>query len=274
MKTVAPNLTPDQFKVFITLADKKRLNPLAKQIFAVNYDGNMVIQTSIDGYLLIASRTGRYLGTCNARLRVKGKDGKGITIKHEEYDPDEYPNIISGTIGVRVKGREEPEEATALFKSYAKTFKDKTTGEMKLGKFWLQLGDVMILKCALGKALRVAFPEDLSDLYVQEEMDQATPDPPVTIRIIETPKKKLAPPIESVDNAKLVEEKFAAVFAYLEEIGASSECMTRAKALILENFDTDNISTIDINEFTVYCRKGLLKALKAENLLPGSEAKP
>jgi hypothetical protein len=56
---VARNTTPDQFRLFIEVCRYHNLNPFARQIYAVVRDGKMSIQTSIDGYRLLAERSGK-----------------------------------------------------------------------------------------------------------------------------------------------------------------------------------------------------------------------
>jgi phage recombination protein Bet len=271
MSTVAPKCTPQQFMLFLEIAKKTGLDPLRKQIYAVIYGDQMVVQTSIDGYLSMAARTGKYGGTCDAQLFVRLKDGSKMTVPHSEYDPEEH-TIISGTIGVRRTDRPEPEYSTALFRSYVNTDRNG-----KPNSFWATMPDVMTLKCALAKALRLAFPDDLSGIYTHEEMGQAnnvpievTPVAPVTVaKISETPapadgptktetKPKKAKKPESVD------EKLAAIFQFYDGLGYTSDGLTAAKALILEKFEVAHLEDLsDPDALAAYARKQLREDLKA-----------
>jgi phage recombination protein Bet len=269
--TVARGLNPTQFKLFLNIAKKTGLDPLARQIYAVVYDGSMVCQTSIDGYRLIASRTGKFGGTTNRRLFVRCKNGAKITVPHAEYDPDEH-DIISASVDIIRTDREQPETGTALWKSFAKYHNGK------LGRFWAQMGDLMLIKCAEAQGLRQAFSQDLSGLYIQEEMDQAQPDAapaqakPQTITIekvaeipapadgptkTETKPKKAKKP-ESVD------EKLAAIFQFYDGLGYTSDGLTAAKALILEKFEVAHLEDLsDPDALAAYARKQLREDLKA-----------
>lgn len=175
MKTVFNGLTEDEAVVAYRLAKRRNLDVEAKQIFFVPYTDKqgrrtVVSQTSIDGFRLIASKSGKYGGSVDPKLTVKFKDGTKAVLSHEEYDPSEIDHIISGTISVINTDFPQPQTATALFKSYCKQYNGNPTG------LWATMPDVMILKCAEALALRKAFPQDLSGIYTSDEMEQAKND--------------------------------------------------------------------------------------------------
>lgn len=175
MKTVFSGLTEDEAVVAYRLAKRRNLDVEAKQIFFVPYTDKqgrrtVVSQTSIDGFRLIASKSGKYGGSVDPKLTVKFKDGTKAVLSHEEYDPSEIDHIISGTISVINTDFPQPQTATALFKSYCKQYNGNPTG------LWATMPDVMILKCAEALALRKAFPQDLSGIYTSDEMEQAKND--------------------------------------------------------------------------------------------------
>jgi phage recombination protein Bet len=175
-ESVAEGLSPQQFKLFMASAKALNLNPLARQIYGIPYKGKMVLQTSIDGYRTIGQRTGNFGGSTNPRLLVRKADGTKTSVPHEEYDPEEHVEIISGTIEVRFRDGTPAQQATATMKAYAKRYKNKDTGKLELGEMWAKMPDVMILKCAEAKALRQAFPESYQGIYIHEEMQQAAVD--------------------------------------------------------------------------------------------------
>ena len=55
-------LTDDQLEVFLCASKRYGLNPIANQIYPQLRGNNMTITTGIDGYRLIADRTGKYAG--------------------------------------------------------------------------------------------------------------------------------------------------------------------------------------------------------------------
>jgi hypothetical protein len=72
-------------------------------------------------------------------------------------------------VGVLRADFKEPLWGVAKFSSYAARKKDGS-----LTPFWLKMPDLMIAKVAECLALRKAFPQDLSGIYSDAEMDQAS----------------------------------------------------------------------------------------------------
>lgn len=153
-------LTDDEITVFMHICQRTKLDPFARQIYAVpRWDSKsgknvMSIQTGIDGYRLIAERTGKY---------SPGKEPVFI------YDNN--GNIKSATAYVKKMtpdGTWHEVAATAFFSEYCQRTKDG-----KPTQFWFKMGHTMIAKCAEALALRKAFPGDLSGIYTEDEMKQA-----------------------------------------------------------------------------------------------------
>lgn len=147
------NLTDVEFASFIEVCKRSCLDPFRKQIYAIKRGGKMTIQTSIDGFRVIAQRTGEYEGQAPAMWC--GEDGRWTDSWVSSKPP------AGCRIGVYRKGHREPMMAFARFASYAQQ------------NLWQKMPEVMIAKCAEALALRKAFPEDLSGLYTGDEMAQA-----------------------------------------------------------------------------------------------------
>ena len=173
--TIAKGTDDNQFALFCEVAQRTGLNPFAKQIYAVirnTKDGDkwvktMTIQTGVDGYRLIAQRTGEYAGQRGPQWC--GEDAAWRDVWLAKTPPS------AARVGVFRTGFVEPVWGVATLSSYQQTDK-----EGKPSGLWRSMPDVMIAKCAEVLALRKAFPQELSGLYADEEMSQADNDDPIT----------------------------------------------------------------------------------------------
>lgn len=166
-RVIAKGCTNDELELFLYHAKRTGLDPLAKQIHAIkrwsSQEGRdvMSIQTGIDGFRLIADRTGKY---------APGK-------KSEFVETD--GRIISATAFVMkfAGGQWHEVSAEAFWDEYVQTKKGKDGSEPTPTAMWKKMPRTMIAKCAEALALRKAFPAELSGIYTFDEMAQAQNTP-------------------------------------------------------------------------------------------------
>jgi phage recombination protein Bet len=156
-RTVAVGATDDELALFLHQAKKTGLDPLAKQIYFIKRknwktgEDKGTIQTGIDGYRLVAERTGHYAGNDDPIF--------------EMAEGAKNPQKATVTVWKLLSGVRCPFTASARWSEYF-------PGE-KLGFMWLSKPHIMLGKCAEALALRKAFPAELSGVYTFDEMDQA-----------------------------------------------------------------------------------------------------
>lgn len=162
-RTVCRGGTDDELRLFLHACERTGLDPLMRQVYAVKrWDKTlqrevMSIQTGIDGYRLIAERTGKY---------APGRE--------PVYEYGDDGRVVAATSYVKKQtadGTWHEVAASARYDEYVQRAKDG-----KPTRFWVQMPHVMLAKVAEALALRRAFPMELSGIYTAEEMGQADTD--------------------------------------------------------------------------------------------------
>jgi phage recombination protein Bet len=159
---IAPKATIDELNLFLYQCQRTGLDALSRQIYAIHRAGKMTIQTSIDGFRVVAERSNTYAGQ-DEPIFVE-QDGKIISCKVTVYrfrGDVRYP----ASVGV------------AYWNEYAQTS----------NPMWQKLPHTMLAKCAEALALRKAYPQDLSGIYTSDEMAQSN-----GFIVVEQPKKVLS----------------------------------------------------------------------------------
>lgn len=159
---IAPKATDAELQLFLYQAKRTGLDPLTRQIYAIhrkskdaqgNWTEKMTIQTSIDGFRVIAERSGDY-----------GGQDEPIFEEGDEYDRKCKVTVYRFRGDVRYPAA----VGVAYWKEYAQTDR-----EGKPSGLWLKMPRTMLAKVAEALALRKAYPQDLSGLYTSDEMNQS-----------------------------------------------------------------------------------------------------
>ena len=151
---------------FLAHCHRTGLDPIARQIYAIERGGKWTITISIDGFRLIAQRSRQYRGQTPIQWTADGREWVDVWL--EDFPP------AAARVGVYRRDFEEPLVAVARWSSYAVMVPSWSNGQKtgeKLSPMWERMPDLMLGKVAEALALRRAFPQELSGLYSEEELD-------------------------------------------------------------------------------------------------------
>jgi phage recombination protein Bet len=167
-QVLCPEISDAQLAMFSQVCKRTGLDPFAKQIYATLRNSNegtkerprwvkkMTIQTGIDGFRLIAERTGKYAG--QGEFQWCGDDGVWKDIWLSEKPP------AAARATIYRSDWQRPIVRIARWKAYTQD-----------NSMWRKMDAEQLAKCAEALCLRAAFPQDLSGLYTDDEMAQAEP---------------------------------------------------------------------------------------------------
>lgn len=243
LEQVPADATDQETALFIYQISRTGLDPLSRQIYLVGRfnkrEGREVssVQTGIDGYRLVAERTGRYAGSSDPLFNGK------LTQYAHKISGEKLP--VTATITVKKaldNGVVGEFTATAEWDSYY-------PGDRQ-GFMWTKMPYVMLSKVAEALALRKAFPAELSGVYTAEEMAQAGGLPEEVIVA------------EMMDKLGVQNENALKVLEKLEDAGISEDGLTDLVDIIgqpIEDIPDDaygNKVLYEIWGFAVALKKG------------------
>lgn len=171
--TICSELTTGEFEVFIEVCNRRRLDPFCRQIYAIKRNSGkgekkVTHQTGIDGFRVIAERSGKYDGQLGPFWC--GPDGVWVDLWLSSDPP------AAAKVGILRKGWSQPCWAIARWAAYVQTKEiwenNRPTGRHEVVAMWQRMGPEQLAKCAEALGHRKAFVEDLSGLYIPEEIPE------------------------------------------------------------------------------------------------------
>ncbi|WP_406303660.1 recombinase RecT [Streptomyces sp. NBC_00885] len=171
------------------------LDPFARQIYMIGRtnwkaaenpdepDKTWTIQTGIDGFRTVAHRAAAKAEESISYEDTVYYDSEGKA--HEVWLSKAYPAAVKVTV-LRGAARFP---FIARWDEFAPTYYDRKNSTYVVAKMWQQMPAHMLRKCAEAGSLRMAAPQDLSGVYVDEEMEQA--DAEAVVRIAEDATQRL-----------------------------------------------------------------------------------
>lgn len=162
---------------FMHTCARTGLDPLARQIYCIGRGGRdgveWSIQTAIDGFRVIAERSQKYAGQDAAEWLTGNGEWVPVFVKAIH---GEHPLAARVSVYRHDWKDDKPAVGIATWDEYA-----QYTKKGPLTAMWAQRGPGQLAKCAEALAMRKAFPQDLSGLYTDDEMQdravQVEPEP-------------------------------------------------------------------------------------------------
>lgn len=164
---------------FAGAVERTGLNPMVRQIYAVEFGGKWMVFVGIDGFRVVAQRTGEYRGQTPVQwtdgleydipVKIDGKyvihEGKLVTAPQLKWVDvwTSTDNPAAARVGILREGFDEPIYSVATWTGFG-----KGTGQ------WKNNGPHMLGIRAEAIGLKKAFPMELSNLFEPAEMDSPT----------------------------------------------------------------------------------------------------
>lgn len=207
--SICKGASNEELQFFIYACERTRLDPFSRQIYSVPRGGQRTIQTSVDGFRLIADRTGKY------------SPGKEPTF---EYDKN--GNLLSATAYVM----KQTKDGTWHQVSANASFSEYNAGS----PIWKKMPRAMLSKCAECLALRKSFPAEMSGIYGEEEMEQAD-----NVEVLNSVKPLY---IETISTQQAIE-----LNQLLQ--GCSPAAQSGFMSVIKKNFKADLIDDLPLDQY-------------------------
>lgn len=168
-RTVAPDATDAELEMFLHIASRSGLDPLRKQIHFMKHGGRVTIVADINGLQARAAREADFEGISHAVVY----EGEEVIFNHAEQRVEKHTSNpfapkgrILGAWAVVYRKGMRPFMDVSLFAE----FNNSNNGN------WKTKPAVMMDKVAKSRALRLAYPEQLGNIYEGSEVDMPERD--------------------------------------------------------------------------------------------------
>lgn len=195
--------TDADLAVFLHYAQRTGLDPFSRQIYMIKREGKQTIQTGIDGFRLIAQRTGKYRGKVSTEWCGPDGEWRDVWLGGLNNPP------FAARVSVKHADHDLPDSATCIFDEFVGR---KFNGEVN--RMWETKPATMLAKCSESGALRAAFPNDLGGMYTDDEMmaaDNPQPGPRLPNTVDGTVTDAAAPNPNSIDWDAMIAERVAVI---------------------------------------------------------------
>lgn len=204
--TIAPDSTPEEFAYFVAYCQSTNLNPLKREVWFIktkpytnkrgeHVEGKVQIMTGINGVVAVANSYPEY-------------DGMEVETRH-----DNNGNPVESIAKAWRKDRKFPSIGKAIWAEDA----GDTASYSGKPTVWGTRKTTMLEKVAKARALREAFPQKLSNVYLPEEFDaeerkagpqKAKQDAKKLDDILAEPKREIIPDAD-YQNHELSDDELA-----------------------------------------------------------------
>jgi phage recombination protein Bet len=162
-RTCANGATDDELALFLHVAARAQLDPLRKQIHFIKAGGRFYTVADVNGLQARAAREADFEGITHAVVYAKDDfqidNVTGQVVRHTSNPLGQNGPPIGAWASVRRRGM-LPFTAVVRFDEY------RNQGN----QLWASKPAVMIDKCAKSTALRLAYPEQLGNIYDEAEL--------------------------------------------------------------------------------------------------------
>lgn len=245
-QTIARGASDQELALFLTQCQRTGLDPFSRQIYWIKRGNQGSTQVSIDGFRVIAERSGEMDGQ---DVSWCDTDGVWRDVWLETTAP------AAARVLVYRKGCTKPFPGIAKWAEYSQN-----------SPMWTRMPANQLAKCAEALALRKAFPHQLSGLYTPDEMEQAGPAP----LTVEAP-KRIQLPAGAVQILSAKVTQYGGDVVTVDATGVESTHKTTARQLaeLCEQIAQEAVPvTLGMEEITRGKNAGKLKLVSVRRWSP------